>query len=197
MAFGALSTKVSATADPVTLYEARAQVREVATTQDVLLSSLITAATQDAERLMQRPIMPQQWQWVADKFSAESDSRITIPVPSRSVVSFNYVRDTDGTTVALALNTDYLADFRGEYYTLFSPAYGTAWPTPRSQPGAVEVVLNVGWVDADSVPMAIKQWILMRVGALFAHREAWTSGEAIFNNPFIDRMLDRWCINGV
>lgn len=197
MAVSALSIKVAATLDPVTLAEARAQVREVATTEDVLLSALITAATQDAERLMQRPIMPQKWQWVADTFSKEADSRITIPVPSRSVESFTYVRDTDGTTVALALTTDYLAHFRSEYYTLISPAYGTAWPTPRAQPGAVEIVLNVGWVDADSVPRVIKQWVLMRVGALFAHREAWTSGEAISDNPFIDRMLDRWCINGV
>lgn len=194
---GYLSLKTAATTDPVTLTEARAQLREIATAEDNLISALITAATQDAEKVMQRPIMPQTWLWVADDFTSEADGRICIPIPSRAITAFTYVRGTDGATVALAATTDYLPDFRGEYYTLVFPAYGTLWPTPRVQPGAVEITLEAGWANALAVPQVIKQWILMRVAALFAHREAWTSGEAIYNNPFIDRMLDRWCINGV
>ena len=194
---GYLSLKTAATTDPVTLTEARAQLREVAAAEDNLITALITAATQDAEKVMQRPIMPQTWRFVADDFASESDGRICIPIPARSITGFTYVRDTDGATATLAANTDYLADFRSDYFALVSPAYGTSWPTPRVQPGAVEITLEVGWADAASVPQVVKQWILMRVAALFAHREAWTSGEAIFNNPFIDRMLDRWCIHGV
>jgi hypothetical protein len=37
----------------------------------------------------------------------------------------------------------------------------------------------------------------MRIAALFDNRAAWTSGEAIFRNQFVDRLLDRWSVAGV
>lgn len=191
---GILSIKTPATTAPVTLSEAKAQLREVGTAEDTLITALITAATQEAEQIMQRAVMPQQWRWVMDAFDTDGDNRISIPTPARAVASVSYVRETDGTTVALTVTTDYLADVRSEFYALVFPAYGTSWPVPRAQPGAVEIVLDVGWADAASVPQIVKNWILMRVAALFENRAAWTSGEAIFRNQFVDRLLDRWTV---
>ena len=194
---GSLSIKTPATIKPVTLAEAKVQVREVGTAEDALITSLIDAATQEAEQIMQRAVMPQQWRWVMDSFETDGDNRVSIPTPARAVSAVNYVRDSDGATVALTPETDYLADTRGEFYALVFPAYGKSWPTPRAQPGAVEIVIDVGWPDAASVPQIVKSWILMRIAALFDNRAAWTSGEAIFRNQFVDRLLDRWSVAGV
>lgn len=189
-----LSIKTAPTLKPVTLDEARAQVREISTAENALITSLIDSATQEAEQLMQRAIMPQQWRWVMDTFETDGDSRISIPTPARAVAAINYIRESDGATATLTPTTDYLADVRSEFYALVFPAYGASWPSLRKQPGAVEIVLDVGWADAASVPQIVKSWILMRIAALFDNRAAWTSGEAIHRNPFIDRLLDRWTV---
>lgn len=194
---GALSIKTPATLKPVALDDAKAHARVVSASEDSLISALIDSATQEAEQLMQRAIMPQQWRWVMDAFETDGDNRISIPTPARAVSAVNYVSDSDGSTVILTPTTDYLADVRSDLYALVFPAYGKSWPSPRVQPGAVEIVIDVGWPDAASVPQVVKSWILMRVAALFDNRAAWTSGEAIFRNQFVDRLLDRWAVAGV
>ena len=45
---------------------------------------------------------------------------------------------------------------------------------------------------AGLVPASVKQWVLMRVGAYYDNRDAWTSGKPIERNAFVDRLLDRW-----
>ena len=61
-----------------------------------------------------------------------------------------------------------------------------------SEPEAVRVVFSCGYANVAAVPASIKAWILLRVGALFEHRSAWTSGKPIEFNPNLAHLLDRF-----
>jgi uncharacterized phiE125 gp8 family phage protein len=53
------------------------------------------------------------------------------------------------------------------------PARGKAWPDTSDEINAVRVRYTAGYGDsADDVPAAIRQWILLHVGAMYDRREA-------------------------
>lgn len=193
-----LSLITAPTLIPVSLVEAKLHLRVGvdASSEDTLITALINAATEDAEHLMQRAILPQQWQLTLDGFydqSAPADvcNSIALQRPTvTAVTSVKYRDSTTGTLTTLA-DTEYQVDLASPLVGRLAPAYGKSWPAVRAQLGAVQVLFTCGWADAASVPAAIKAWVLLRVGALYQNREAWTLGKAIERNPFLDHLLDR------
>ena len=105
------------------------------------------------------------------------------------------LRDTDGTLITLDPSA-YVLAAASDYSARLVPAYGTTWPATRAMPEAVRIAFVTGYADAASVPELIKAWIKLRLGALYEHRQAWTSGTkaAIERNPFVDRLLDRYVV---
>lgn len=186
----ALKLITAPTLSCVTLAEAKLHLRVETdvTDEDALITQLVAAATEDAEHLMQRAILPQQWQLTLDAFPACIE--LQRPIVS-AVASVRYVDATTGSLLTLA-TTEYLVDPSSDLVARIVPAYGKSWPDARAQPAAVQVLFICGWPDAASVPAAIKRWVLLRVGALYENREAWTLGKSIERNEFIDRMLDRY-----
>ena len=204
------------TALPVTLAECKAQARVIDSEEDALLTSMMWAATEDAEHLMGRAVMPQSWQLTLDSFF--DPSVYTDPVPitidlirgptvTTGSVPLNLARPTvtavtsvkyvdPAGTLQTMLSTAYQLAAANDYGARLVPAYGTTWPATRAQPEAVQVVFVCGYADAASVPELIKQWIRMRVAALYENRESWTvrtrGGGEIVRNEFLDYMLDRY-----
>jgi uncharacterized phiE125 gp8 family phage protein len=79
------------------------------------------------------------------------------------------------------------------------PASGYAWPTTLDQPNSVAVTYVAGYgADASSVPQSVKQWVLLSVGVMYAHREAGAE-KAIGELPrvFFDGLLDQYRVLGV
>ena len=179
------------TAYPVTRDECKLNSRVTLSAEDSLIDMWIAAAVQDAEHLMQRAIMPQQWQLTLDAFPSDGGNVITLQRPTVTAVnSVKYFDATTGTLTTLDSADYWVAT--DPWRTRLAPAYGKAWPSARVQMSAVQVLFTCGWATAADVPQLIKAWLWMRVGSYFENRAQWTMGKAIDTNPAIDGLLDRW-----
>ena len=97
--------------------------------------------------------------------------------PLRSVTEIRYV-DVDGAEQTVS-SANYIVDTAAEPGEI-SPAYGQAWPAARgigtaNMPKPIRVRFKAGYgTTAASVPDSLRVPILMIVGHLFEHREAFT-----------------------
>lgn len=175
--------------EPVTVAEARAHLYVTHTDDDTLIGAFIAAARQDCEHRIQRALVTQTWERTLDSFPAA----ISLPMaPLASVTSVKYI-DGDGNEQTLAASA-YYVDTDSEPGQVL-PAYGASWPTVRDLPNAVRVRYVAGYgADGSFVPAALKQWILLRVGALYENRESAVTSQPIQAAPreFADGLLDRF-----
>lgn len=174
-----------ATLLPVTLAEAKIHLRVDVSDEDALITALIGAATQSAEHIMGRAIMPQKWQLMADSFH---DIQLSMPTVTL-VDSVKYV-NTAGVLTTLDPSI-YQVVTGSDYTASIVQSYGQAWPVIRSQPEAIQVIFSTGYADAASVPELIKSWIKLCLGALYENREL-ESGKQTYSLGFADRLLDRY-----
>ena len=200
-----LKLTAAATAAAVSLAEAKLHLRVDSTDDDTLIAALVAAATDAAEHLMGRAVMPQQWQLTLDSFAcneqtpsagAEPEQLAAIlagyiprqlalgsyarPLqlrrpPVTAVISVQYVDAVSGVLTTLA-SSEYQVLLGSDYLASIVPAYGKAWPATRAQPEAVQILFACGYASAAAVPDLIKAWIKLRLGALYENREQWTSG---------------------
>lgn len=176
--------------EPITRQEAKLHCRIIADVADVsphpedtLVDGLIAAARQEAEHLTGRALITQTWELALDQF----DDSIKLPKPPlASVASVKYL-DSAGILQTLP-NTGYLLDDHSEPARLL-PAYGTSWPATRIQPNAVLIRYDAGYGLAANVPQAIKQWMLLQIGAMFENRESTVQGN-VTSLQFADGLLD-------
>lgn len=181
-----------ATALAVSPSEAKLHLRVDASEEDTLIAALISSATLDAEHIMGRAVMPQKWVLTLDEF----EDSISLSRPRVTAIdSIKYVDSSTGSLTTID-PSDYQLAAASEYGARVVPAFGKCWPSARAQPEAVQIIFTAGYVDAASVPETVKSWVLLRVGALYANREAWTLGQKIERNEFVDGLLDRYRVWG-
>jgi len=157
------------TDEPITLAEAKANLRVIGTDEDTDITRMIRAARQMAEERLNRALMPQTLAFGADGFCMV----LKVPRPPlREINSITYV-DSDGTPQPLA---DYLVDEFADPPTI-SAAPGASWPSTRAQAGAVIVQYQAGYADASSVPEPIRQWMLLAINAFYEHRSMVNEGQ--------------------
>lgn len=183
----ALKLITAAAALAVSLVEAKAHLRVTVADEDTLITALITAATETAEQLTGRALMPQTWELTLDAFP---DAFELTRTPVASVTSLKYY---DGTGVLTTLDgaaysLDTAHDFGPAYVV---PAYGLAWPASRDQVNAVALRFVAGYASAAAVPEPIKAWIKLQVGAMFENRELEATGQT-HALGFADTLLDRY-----
>lgn len=170
--------------DPVTLTEAKAHLRVDGTGEDALIGALISAATQELDGwtgILGRALVTQTW---AQGFDAFAD-KLRLPMPAATIVSVTYV-DTNGDTQTLAANQYELRqDALGSYV---ERAFDVSWPNIRSHPEAVRVKFTCG-TSAANVPAPLKAAILLRIGDLYANREAVGMREGVAVNPTIQALV--------
>lgn len=175
-------------AEPVSLADAKAHMRIDTGDDDVMISALITAARQEAEKITRRALITQTWELVLDSFPCE----FHLPYPTlQSVESIKHL-DTDGVEQTLSA-AHYLVDADTEPARVV-PAYGQVWPSTINQIAAVRIRYIAGYGDADTdIPTAIKQWIMIKVATLYENREA-TAPIKLEATPFVDGLLDEYRI---
>lgn len=185
----ALRKVTDATVEPVTLTEARAHLRAATTSEDTLITSLITAARQTCEDRLQRTLIQTDWELTLDAFP----DAIPLRMPAvMSVQSVQYV-DEDGATQTLS-PASYQVDAKSEPGWIV-PAYGYSWPTTRKQINALTVAYRCGYgTMAAAVPGPLKSWILLMVGSLYENRESVNVAQGIVSVElgFADRLLDTY-----
>lgn len=162
---------------PVTLDEAKAHVRIYANDDDALITSLITAAMQSAERFMARAILTQTLELTMDLLPCGNDP-IALPMaaPLQSVTSVKYY-DVDGTQQTWS-SSNYIVSTAKEPGEL-RLAYGISWPSYRVRPDAIAVRYVAGWTTAALVPYPIKQAMLLLIGHWYNNREEVNVGNIV------------------
>ena len=144
--------------EPITLAEAKEQVRVSSTSLDAYITSLIVAARNTAEQFLGRSLVTQTRKIELSGF-CES---VYLPMGYvQSISSVKYL-DTNGVEQTLA-STEYLLVNGTEGASYMQRAYNVTWPTVRWQANAVRITYVAGYPAAGSpanlregIPMAIK-----------------------------------------
>lgn len=163
-----------ATSEPVTLVEAKRQVRASDfSDDDAYLTDLIAAARNHAEKYCGVYLAQQT---VTVRASGWCDFAALSVLPAQSVTSVAYV-DTSGSAQTLA-NTVY--ELRGSAIVL---KYGQVWPTIQTG-SLITLIAVVGYA---SIEPAVKHAILLRIADLYENRESasdadWTSFDSLLSN---------------
>lgn len=183
----ALRLQTAASGLPVSLEDAKLHLRVDTDDENSLISSIIAAAALDAEHEMGRALMPQKWLLSLDHFAA----CISLKRPPVSAIdSVKYLSSAGGAAITVS-PADYQLLNGSDYAADLIPAFGRSWPSTAAQPESVQILFTAGYADAASIPANIGAWIKLRIGALYEHREAWTAGLKIEQNPHVDHLLDR------
>jgi uncharacterized phiE125 gp8 family phage protein len=182
----ALRLHTPASALPISLAEAKNHLRVDVADDDTLIAALIGAATQSAEHIMGRAVMPQKWQLSLDGF----ETSINLAMPQVVAVDSVKYMNTAGVLTTLPASVYQLAN-GSDYLATLVQAYGQVWPATRVQPEAVQIIFSSGYADAASVPELIKSWIKLCLGALYSNRELETDKQT-YSLGFADRLLDRY-----
>jgi uncharacterized phiE125 gp8 family phage protein len=159
------------------------------TTEDALLTVLISTARQQAEAYLKRALITQTWDGYLDEFPA--GNAIVLPWGKvQSVTSIAYT-DSDGTATTMTVTTDYIVDTTQDPGRVVLP-YGVTWPSFTAYPSnpiAIRWVCGYG-ATAASVPAAIRTAIKMIVADLWAERgEKIIGNVAMFENKAAEALL--------
>jgi len=183
--------------EPITLAEAKAHLRLETALDDSYVTNLITAARAYVEQVCWRGVLAQTWELILpgflgeDRFDlGERDRRyFSLPVgyewsnADRAYRFLSYIELDRGETSSLVW-VKYI-DPNGTQQTLdpsvttldnvtaparLRLAYGQAWPITRDQWDAVRIQYVVGWADAASVPLPVKQAMLLIISQLYEFR---------------------------
>jgi uncharacterized phiE125 gp8 family phage protein len=172
-------------AQPVTLAEAKAQVRVDHSDEDALITRLTAAATSYLDGrtgILGRCLVTQTWELTLDAFP---DGEIELPLgPVANVVSVTYV-GTAGTTQTLASSNYYFDDASLSQWVV--PV--ADWPDTKDVANAVTVRFIAGTAAA-SVPEAIRHAILLLIGHWYEQRSTVSVGMTVAEMPMaVDALL--------
>lgn len=197
--------------EPVTLAEAKSQVRQPAdfVDDDALLSSLVVAARRYCEAVMKGAFVDTEFELADDAFpfSGGYPDRQTrafygqfsglggrgfpvalgsvpgvITLPRAPVRSVTSVTYLDATGNTVTLDPSRYAVTTGAPGRV-APAFGTVWPATLPQIGAVRVRFVAGYgPDASAVPDNVKAAIRLMVGHWYENRESVVVGPGITCN---------------
>lgn len=172
-----LNLITAASADPVSLDEAKAHLRVDGAAEDLLIGSLIKSVTGYIDGkygFLARSLMTQTWELRIDAFERE----IKLPLPPlQSVASIKY---TDVNGAEQTIDPSVYRVLTGDKSTVLL-AFNQCWPAPRQEAEAVRIRFVSGYGTAADVPAPIKAALLLHIGTLYRDREA--TGQAQVELP--------------
>jgi uncharacterized phiE125 gp8 family phage protein len=179
--------------EPVTLAECRQQLRIDTLDDDTLLTALITAARESCEHLLGRALITQTLELVLDEFPSGDEICLQRP-PVSSITSIKYLDDAGVEQTWSSANYTLDTDDISARVLLATPT--TIYPSTYDRDSAVRIRYVAGYGAASAVPVAIKQWILIRVATLYEYRTQIMAGVSVNELPggFVDRLIDRYRI---
>ena len=161
------------TVEPVTLSEAKAHLRldDANTTDDDLITALISTARQCAETFLSRALISQTWQLHLDNAPSSS----IFELPNAPLISVDHVKVYDEDDAETIISPDlYFVDTARQPGRLVLRS-GVSWLQGAGYANrcanGFEVKFTAGYgTSADDVPPAIRQGILIHLASLYAER---------------------------
>lgn len=162
-----LTLKTAPTVEPLTVAEAKKHLNIMTFDDDSYITTLITAARMNTEKVLHRALITQTWNMYFDKF--ESIFSLANP-PLQSVTSIKYI-DTSGAEQTLSTDV-YTVDIDSEPGQVYR-SYDESWPDIQAVEKAVDIEYVAGYGDAATdVPAPIKHGMLMLISHMYEHRES-------------------------
>lgn len=177
--FSLVRVSAPATA-PISLAEAKTQMRVESSDDDSIIQRLIDAAVAfvDVQGALGKAMITQTWgQWLSP-----NPSTVYLSLgPVQSVSAIKYY-DVDG-----ALQTATLADFNvfGTPNRIsVSPKSGKAWPVTQTRDDAIKIEYVIGYGSTSaSVPETVRHALMMLVAHWYDNRETSTEKQ-MFDLPY-------------
>src|SRR5678816_268748 len=190
----------------LTLAYAQDHIRALGNTDANLITVWIDAAASYFEEQTGRQLLTATREVWLDAFpfvgATGAAARIELPHPPlKSVVSITYL-DGDGVLQTLtdgaspATNLFNVSMPSGDYCRRgwVEPLYGSSWPTPMAQTGAVRIRYTCGYGDSTAIPALIQGILCFLIGHFDTNRSAVQStsrGESILELPLgVKAMMD-------
>ncbi|MHA7852202.1 head-tail connector protein [Roseovarius sp.] len=172
-----LNRTVAPASAPVSLREAKAQLRVDHSDEDEYISALIAAAAASVEEMTGQALLTQTWT-LAQRYP---QVRIYLPkTPVQSLTSIAYY-DRDET-----LQTEDVADyhlFKDIYRAWVEPIESKDWPDVFDRADALTITFVAGYGAATAVPVELRHAILMLVSHWYEERRIVTE-KAMREIPF-------------
>ena len=154
-------------AEPVSLDEAKTQLRVDANDEDNLIQSLISVARRKVELETGRLLISQTVKAYWDKWPAAGVLHLPV-YPAAAITNIKYI-DEDGALQTWS-SADYTSDLVGmSPRIVINPDADN--PAAGDYPNAIQVTYTAGGATADDVPAEIVQSILMTLTMLYERRE--------------------------
>lgn len=173
---------------PITLTEAKDHLRVQHSAEDTLIGSLVDAVVSffDAPNgVIGKALYTQTWELSVR--SADSKSRIELPVtPVQSVSTISYY-DGDNTQQTLTVDDFYL--HTNEDWAYLTPKTGVSWPTTYNRLDAITVTFVAGYGEAAEIPQGIKQAMLLLLTHWYENRSATIVGTSAQEMPLAVQSL--------
>ena len=152
---------------PVTLAEAKAQMRVEHTDDDTLIQTLISAATAfvDVQGALGKAMITQTWgQWINPNPSTVA----LMAGPVQSVSAIKYY-DVDGILQTATL-TDFDVFGTARNKTV-SPKTGFSWPVTQQRSDAIKIEYVVGYGDSvNDIPDTVRHALMLLVSNWYENR---------------------------
>ena len=156
---GSLALISGPTAEPITLAEARAQVRVSDAYSDAQLAALMFAAREWAQGYTRRQLVTQTWDYHLHCFPME----IRLPIgPVQSITSIKYY---DTSNVQQTLSTAYYQSDLVSVVPRICEAYNYEWPDTYDRYNAVTVRFVAGYGSQAPELHSIRQALLLHIEA--------------------------------
>jgi len=148
---------------PVTLTEAKAQLRVDDTSEDTLIAALIASSTALVGEMAGRVMAEETW---AASWSSIAGDIVLPKSPVKELVSVTYYDSAD--TLQTMSNSDFYL-FRSDDLTSLRPKPNKSWPVTAAREDAITITFTAGYT---TLPTELRMAVLLCIGHLFEHRSA-------------------------
>ena len=163
-----LTLVTAPTTEPLSLTEAKAQLRLDSDADDRLIQLLITAAREWVEGQTKRALVSQVWDQTMDGNWPWKHGGPRIELEKNPVISIGSITYATGASPNPTLAASQYTSVTRNHGSYIVPAYGITWPTVRSVPEAVTVRFTAGYT---TVPKPLVHAIAMLVTHWYENRE--------------------------
>lgn len=191
-----LSVTSAPATEPLTLTEAKLFLRVTHSSEDALITGLITAARIHCETRTRRAFITQTVTQSFAELFADGAPMLLARAPVASISSVTYV-DSDGTTQTLSSDAYRLITTSGPTAgraTLEATDDYSAPTLDGTRAYPVTVTTVCGYGSASSVPAGIKSAMYLLIGDLYEQRAETVAGSVQGTRFTVDRLLAPYCL---